>query len=151
MVGGNLERGGGTQFVHGRSRRPSHDCYAGTERVGFSPTKQTLLAPSAKRREVFGGARGGGNVGFVTVRKRRDQILRVTDFTVKAYQMILQYYCYNSTCSTCFLQEIMPSLFIQVFYPGNEDVSALVIRGIGNRWDKRGGLSSHSVQVPGLN
>ena len=45
--------------MHGRSRmtiaiRPSHPYYAGTEHVGFSPTRQTLLAPSAKRREVFG-------------------------------------------------------------------------------------------------
>ena len=52
------EGGGGcTQFVHGRSRmaiRPSHPYYAGTEHVGFSPTRQTLLAPSAKRRAVLG-------------------------------------------------------------------------------------------------
>ena len=34
--------------------RPSRPHYAGTEHVGFSPTRQTLLAPSAKRREVFG-------------------------------------------------------------------------------------------------
>ena len=34
--------------------RPSHPYYAGTEHVGFSPIRQTLLvAPSAKRREVF--------------------------------------------------------------------------------------------------
>ena len=26
---------------------------AGTEHVGFSPTRQTLLEPSVKRREVF--------------------------------------------------------------------------------------------------
>ena len=26
----------------------------GAEHVGFSPTRQTLLAPSVKRREVFG-------------------------------------------------------------------------------------------------
>ena len=34
--------------------RPSHPYNAGTEHVGFSRTRQTLLAPSAKRREVFG-------------------------------------------------------------------------------------------------
>ena len=34
--------------------KPSHPYYAGTEHVGFSPTRQTLLAPSAKRREMFG-------------------------------------------------------------------------------------------------
>ena len=56
----NLRGGrGGTQFVHGRSRmivaiRPSHPCYAGTEHAGYSPTRRTLLAPIAKRREVFG-------------------------------------------------------------------------------------------------
>ena len=32
--------------------RPSHPSNAGTEHVGFSPTRQTLLPPSAKRREV---------------------------------------------------------------------------------------------------
>ena len=45
-------------FMHGRSRttiaiRPSHPYNAGTEHVGFSLTRQTLLEPSAKRREVF--------------------------------------------------------------------------------------------------
>ena len=34
--------------------RPSHPYYVGTELVGFPPTRQTLLAPRAKRREVFG-------------------------------------------------------------------------------------------------
>ena len=29
--------------------RPSHPCHAGTEHVGFSPTRQTLLAPGTKR------------------------------------------------------------------------------------------------------
>ena len=29
------------------------------EHVGFSPTRQTLLAPSAKRREVSGESHGG--------------------------------------------------------------------------------------------
>ena len=42
-----------THVKHGRSRiydhRPSHPYNAGTEHVGFSPTRQTLLAPSAKR------------------------------------------------------------------------------------------------------
>ena len=59
-------RGGGegcTQFVHGRSRicdhRPLHPYYAGTEHVGFSPTRQTLLVPSAKRGEVFGESHEG--------------------------------------------------------------------------------------------
>ena len=33
--------------------------YAETEHVGFSPTRQTLLAPSAKRREVFGESHEG--------------------------------------------------------------------------------------------
>ena len=42
--------------IHGRSRmtRPSHPYNAETKHVGFSPTRKTLLAPSAKRREVFG-------------------------------------------------------------------------------------------------
>ena len=42
--------------MHDRSRmiRPSHPHNAGTENVGFSPTRQALLAPSSKRREVFG-------------------------------------------------------------------------------------------------
>ena len=45
-------------LMHSRSRmtiwyRPSHPDNAGTEHVGFSPTRQTLLAPGAKRREEF--------------------------------------------------------------------------------------------------
>ena len=46
-------------FMHDRSGmaiaiRPSHPYIAGTEHVGFSMSRQTLLAPSEKRREVFG-------------------------------------------------------------------------------------------------
>ena len=47
------ERTATTDLMHdGRSRydhRPSQPHNAGTEHVGFSPTRQTLLAPSAKR------------------------------------------------------------------------------------------------------
>ena len=48
----------GIQFVHSRSRmiiaiRPLHPYHAETEHVGLSPTRQTLLVPSATRREVF--------------------------------------------------------------------------------------------------
>ena len=40
--------------------KPSHPYSgAGTEHVGFSPTRQTLLASSAKRREVFGESHEG--------------------------------------------------------------------------------------------
>ena len=46
---------GCTQFVH----NPAHPYYAATEHVHFSPTRQTLLAPSAKRREVFGESHEG--------------------------------------------------------------------------------------------
>ena len=50
-------RGGVLDLMHGRSHMtidPRTPTYAGTEHVGFgfSPTRQTLLAPSAKRREV---------------------------------------------------------------------------------------------------
>ena len=34
--------------------------HAEEEHVGISPTRQTLLAPSVNRREVFGVLRGGG-------------------------------------------------------------------------------------------
>ena len=52
-------RGRGAHFMHGRSGmtiwyRPSHPYNVGTEHVGFPPTRQALLAPSAKRREVLG-------------------------------------------------------------------------------------------------
>ena len=47
-------------FMQGRSGMtigyiPSHPYYAGTEHVGFSPTRQTLRAPSARD--------GAGKVG----------------------------------------------------------------------------------------
>ena len=50
--------------MHGRSRmtiwyRPSHPYDVRTEHVRFSPTRQALLAPSAKRREVFGESHEG--------------------------------------------------------------------------------------------
>ena len=55
--GGGGGGGGSILFMNNRSRmtmRPSHPYNAGTEHVGFSPTRQILRAPSAKRREVFG-------------------------------------------------------------------------------------------------
>ena len=56
--------GGCTNFMHGRSgmtiaTSPSHSHNAATEHIGFSPTRQTLLAPKAKRREMFGESREG--------------------------------------------------------------------------------------------
>ena len=39
--------------------RPSHPYNAGTKHFGFSPTRQTLLAPSVKRREVLGESHEG--------------------------------------------------------------------------------------------
>ena len=64
VVAGGGEGGVYSIFMHSRSRmpiaiRPSRPCYAGTEHVGFSPTRQTLLAPSAKHREVFGKSHEG--------------------------------------------------------------------------------------------
>ena len=55
-------------FIHGRSGmtiwyRPLHPYNAGTEHVGFPPTRQALLAPSAKRRKGGGGRRGEGGRG----------------------------------------------------------------------------------------
>ncbi|CAN0122714.1 unnamed protein product [Laminaria digitata] len=60
----HTRRGGVLIIMHGRSRmtiyRPSHPYNAGTEHVGgFSPIRQASLAPSAKRREVFGDSHEG--------------------------------------------------------------------------------------------
>ena len=55
--GGAAEWGGGVLIImHGRSRMTIDPriYYAGTEHVGFSPTRQKLLTRSAKRREVLG-------------------------------------------------------------------------------------------------
>ena len=49
--GGGRGEGGCTQFVHEGSRMtidPRIPTMPGTKHVGFSPTRQTLLAPSAK-------------------------------------------------------------------------------------------------------
>ena len=56
-------QGGGVCSCHAwpwsYDHRPSHPYNAGTEHVGFSPTRQTLPAPSAKRREVIGESHEG--------------------------------------------------------------------------------------------
>ena len=57
-------RGGGwsTDVMHGHIRMTIDiriPTMPGTEHVGFSPTRQTLLALSAKRREVLGGLHEG--------------------------------------------------------------------------------------------
>ena len=52
-----VERGGCTHDHAGPlsyDHRPSHPSNAGTEHVGFSPTRQALLVPSAGRHGVFG-------------------------------------------------------------------------------------------------
>ena len=61
---GEGARGGGGVYLicawpWSYDHRPSHLYYAGTEHVGCSPTRQTLLVPSAKRREVFGESHEG--------------------------------------------------------------------------------------------
>ena len=53
-----IQSKGCTQFVQ-YDHRPSHPYYAGTEHVGFSPTRQTFLETSAKLREVFGESQEG--------------------------------------------------------------------------------------------
>ena len=53
--GGVLDRRDVLDLMHDRSRmRPSHPYNAGTEHADFSPTRQTLIAPSAKPRGVSG-------------------------------------------------------------------------------------------------
>ena len=55
--GGVLDRRDVLDPMHGRSRMtidPITSLQCRTEHVGFSPARQTLLAPSAKRREVSG-------------------------------------------------------------------------------------------------
>ena len=56
--GGAWEKGFVFIIMHGPSRMTKYPCIpaynAGTEHVGFSPTRQTLLALSAKRRKVLG-------------------------------------------------------------------------------------------------
>ena len=46
-------------FLTGPACRPSCPYNLGTEYVGFSPTRQTSVAPSVKRREVFGESHEG--------------------------------------------------------------------------------------------
>ena len=58
--------------MHGSSdHRPSHPYNAGTEHVGCSPTRQTLHAPSKKRREVFGESHEGRAASYKEPRLRR--------------------------------------------------------------------------------
>ena len=60
--GGVLDRIYVLGFMHGHSRMtvdPRIPTNAGTEHVGFSPNRQTLLAPSAKRREMSGESHEG--------------------------------------------------------------------------------------------
>ena len=52
------QEGGILIVMHGRSRMtidPRIPNNARTEHVGGSPTRQTMLAPNAKRRKVFTG------------------------------------------------------------------------------------------------
>ena len=55
-------------IMHGRSSRVTIDpripYNAGTEHVGFSPTRQTLLAPNAKHHEMLVELREGCAVSY---------------------------------------------------------------------------------------
>ena len=79
--GRNRKGGGGGYSVcawpHFYGHRPSHPYYAGTEHVGFSPTRETLLAPSTKRREVFGESHEGRTAYF------QDPLVRRTSGTLR--------------------------------------------------------------------
>ena len=63
---GGTQRGGYSVCAWPQSygHRPSHPYYAGTEDVGFLPTRQALNASSAKRREVFGESQEGRTASF---------------------------------------------------------------------------------------
>ena len=50
--------------------RPSHQYNAGTEHVGFSPTRQILLAPSAKQAP-WGVRRVAWKMGCILLRTSR--------------------------------------------------------------------------------
>ena len=78
-VGGGVAEAGGVYSFHAwpqsYDHRPLHPSNAGTEPVGFLPTRLTLFASSAIRREVFGesheGLEGGmGVIASCTVGKR---------------------------------------------------------------------------------
>ena len=61
--GGVLDRSDALDIMHGRNRMATkHPCNAGTEHVGFSPTRQILLAPSAKRRRKYPASRMKGEL-----------------------------------------------------------------------------------------
>ena len=66
VIGVRGGRGRGTHVMHGRSRvsmrsKPSYSYVARTEHVGFAPTRQALLASSAKRTMRGGqGCQGCG-------------------------------------------------------------------------------------------
>ena len=68
-MNGRTSCGGGCVLIimHGRIRKTSHPYNAGTEYVGFSPTRQTLLARSAKHREVLGESHEGCCILLSTV------------------------------------------------------------------------------------
>ena len=54
--------GGGTCFMHSRGlndHRSSQSYNAGTEYIGFSPTRKTSRVPSTKHSEAFGVLREG--------------------------------------------------------------------------------------------
>ena len=54
--------GGGTQFLHGRSHMtmdPRVPTVPGRSTSGFHQSGRHFLAPTAKRREVFGESREG--------------------------------------------------------------------------------------------
>ena len=58
----HMGREGCTHVMHGRSRMtidPRTPTMPGRSTSGFSPTKQTLPAPTAKRREVLGESHEG--------------------------------------------------------------------------------------------
>ena len=83
-------------------RRPSHPYYAGKEHVGFSPTRQTLSVPSAKRREVFGESHEGVNCILPRTARKTDFGMYVPTFLLvddSANELYFVFWCGHSSIS----------------------------------------------------
>ena len=90
------------QVMHGRSRRcghrPSHRYNAGTEHVGFSPTRQTLIACTKReaKGEAFGESHEGRGRGE---RARQSSYTHRTDYYLQILIDHLQIYHLNPNLS----------------------------------------------------
>ena len=135
-----LQEGGGGESCHAwqlsYDHRLWHPYYAGTEQVGFSPTRWILVAPSAKRRQMLGV---GGVWGIsLDTRQCRGQQVQIMEHicNVRGSRALTQTVAVTVLCSVEFATGVCFAFSGETFlFPLGVVFSVRGMRSHSFRWD----------------